>query len=188
MKDRDNKLIWEQYTSPGRNPDPAGGIPFSDGRGEMGPESSGAPTKFGFPYAKYASGNKYTEPRPEFQESDETSGEILVQGFGPDQATRPLEYPNHNPLGAELEPGPMYNAYVEWSWDGEDDPGGPTSPPTEPYVYNAEVTSIRDEDDVELVNDPAYAPIKDLVADALEGAGVSVMVAYGWNKPTRDDY
>lgn len=36
MKDKDAKLIWEQYKSPGREGDPKKSIPFPDGRGEMG--------------------------------------------------------------------------------------------------------------------------------------------------------
>jgi hypothetical protein len=36
MKDKDSQLIWEQYNSPGRRGDPKDGIPFPDGKGEMG--------------------------------------------------------------------------------------------------------------------------------------------------------
>ncbi len=37
MSNNDNMLIWEQYNSPGRTR--SGSIPFSDGRGEMKPDS-----------------------------------------------------------------------------------------------------------------------------------------------------
>lgn len=183
MQDKDTKLIWEAYSSPGRVG--GGSIPFPDGRGEMDHQDPGEdfPTQFGFPYRRYTSNGEYSKPEPEIIDSDHTSGTIDVQGFGPRRATRPLEYPNHNPLGAELEPGPTYNVYVEWDWDGEYDPGGPSSPGTEPYVYNAEVTSIIDENETELVKDPRCAPIIDLVEDEITGTSATMMEVYGWKKP-----
>lgn len=41
MNDNDTKLIWEQFTSPGRTG--GGNIPFADGRGEMQDPKVGAP-------------------------------------------------------------------------------------------------------------------------------------------------
>lgn len=43
MSDKDAQLIWEQYKSPGRVGNPRQGIPFPDGRGEMGEGSFGPP-------------------------------------------------------------------------------------------------------------------------------------------------
>lgn len=150
---KDNELIWEQYSK------------SSDGQ------------IFDYPYTNGRGG----APRPEFLEHSNYQGSVYVQRFGPEQARGPVKYPNHNPLGAKLEPGEYYEVTLNWDLYGAYYPQTETSPAEEPEVINVKVELIKNEDDVELQeNEPAHQAIVSLIVDTFDNSGVSDLEVYGW--------
>lgn len=182
MKDKDTQLIWESYNSnlnETMTPKPAndwekGKLMGMQTQQQQQPQQ----VKFDFPYTNGSGG----APRPEFvQQHSTVEGSFYIQQFGPQAATKPITYKNHNPLGNELAPGKFYEVHINWSWDGDNDPGDLYSPPTETYIDDVQIEQIQDEDGNDIPeSDVIWKHAQHLIDQSLQGAGQSDMEAYGW--------
>ena len=192
MQDKDQKLIWENYT----DSIPVSKPKFTSKERDrmMGVDkNTPKPTnikinkeeeitqannvRFELPYTNGRGG----APRPEMIEYDNYTGSFYIQQFGPSPASRPLEYPNHNPLGAKLEPGEYFEVHINWEWHGEHEADSFTTPGTEPQIDVPQIERILDEDGRDVPEShPIWRPATKIVDDHFDTAGESTMNTYGW--------
>ena len=193
MKDKDQKLIWESYTAvskpkfTSKERDRLMGVDKETPKPtkikiNKEEETSVGTTHnneviFGLPYTNGRGG----APRPEMIEYDNFTGSFYVQQFGPEPASKPLQYPNHNPLGAKLEPGEYFEVHINWEWHGEHEPDSLTTPGTEPQIDVPQIERILDEDGRDVPEShPIWQHAMKIVDDHFDAAGESTMNTYGW--------
>lgn len=192
MQDKDQKLIWEKYSlkiegieddfmdfadeNPGRNDRPKD----TSLKLRRPPQED---IKFDLPYTNGRGG----APRPEMIEHDNSTGSFYIQQFGPEPAAKPLQYPNHNPLGGKLDPGELFEVHINWEWYGEYEPDSFTTPGTEPQTDNPQIERILDEDGRDVPEShPVWKHATKIVDEHFYDAGESTMRMYGW--APEDDY
>ena len=188
MKDKDQKLIWESYTAVSKpkftskerdrlmdldkeTPKP------TNIKVNKEQDTNNNDVKYDVPYTNGKGG----APRPDMIEYQDFQGSFYIQQFGPGSATRPLEYPNHNPLGDKLEPGEFFEVHINWEWHGEHEPDSYTTPGTEPQIDNPQIERILDEDGQDVPEShPVWKHATSIVDDHFLDAGESTMNMYGW--------
>ena len=188
MKDKDQKLIWESYTAvskpkfTSRERDRLMGLDketpkLTNIKVNKEEDTNNNDVKYDVPYTNGRGG----APRPEMIEYQDFQGSFYIQQFGPGSATRPLEYPNHNPLGDKLEPGEFFEVHINWEWYGEHEPDSYTTPGTEPQIENPQIERILDEDGQDVPEShPVWKHATSIVDDHFLDAGESTMNMYGW--------
>jgi hypothetical protein len=194
MQDRDQKLIWESYTAVSKpkftskerdrlmgvdkeTPKPTKIKINKEEEVTRTADTSSDGAIFDLPYTNGRGG----APRPEMIEYDNYQGSFYIQQFGPEAATRPLKYPNHNPAGAKLEPGEFFEVHINWEWYGEHEPDSFTTPGTEPQTDNAQMERIVDEDGRDVPEShPVWQHATKIVDAHFQDAGESTMNMYGW--------
>jgi hypothetical protein len=188
MKDKDQKLIWESYTAvskpkfTSRERDRLMGLDKETPKPtnikvNKEEDTNNNDVKYDVPYTNGRGG----APRPEMIEYQDFQGSFYIQQFGPGSATRPLEYPNHNPLGDKLEPGEFFEVHINWEWYGEHEPDSYTTPGTEPQIENPQIERILDEDGQDVPEShPVWKHATSIVDDHFLDAGESTMNMYGW--------
>jgi hypothetical protein len=195
MKDKDQKLIWESYTAvskpkfTSKERDRLMGVDKETPKPiniKINKEEENTQTndvKFDLPYTNGRGG----APRPEMIEYDNSTGSFYIQQFGPEPATKPLQYPNHNPLGGKLYPGEFFEVHINWEWYGEYEPDSFTTPGTEPQTDNPQIERILDEDGRDVPEShPVWQHATKIVDDHFYDAGESTMRMYGWEP--EDEY
>ena len=194
MQDNDQKLIWESYTAVSRpkftskererlmgmdkeTPKPTNIKINKEEETSHVTDTNNGDIKFDFPYTNGRGG----APRPEFIEHSNNEGSFYIQQYGPSPATRPLEYPNHNPLGAKLEPGEDFEVRINWSWDGQYYAATETSPEEFPETIDPQIERIVDENDRDVPEShPVWKHAEALVDSFFQNASESDMNMYGW--------
>lgn len=189
MQDKDQKLIWESYTAvskpkfTSKERDRLMGVDKETPKPtniKINKEEEVTQTndvRFDLPYTNGRGG----APRPEMIEYDNFTGSFYVQQFGPEPATKPLQYPNHNPLGGKLYPGEFFEVHINWEWHGEHEPDSFTTPGTEPQTDVPQIERIVDEDGRDVSEShPVWKHATKIVDEHFYGAGESTMRMYGW--------
>jgi hypothetical protein len=195
MRDQDQKLIWENYNKSvpvskpkftskeiaalmgmDKNTPKPTKIKINKEEEVTQPGGSGGAI-FDLPYTNGNGG----APRPDMIDYDNYQGSFYIQQFGPEAATRPLKYPNHNPAGAKLEPGEFFEVHINWEWYGSHEPDSFTTPGTEPQIDNPQIERIVDEDERDVPEShPVWQHATKIVDDHFLDAGESTMNIYGW--------
>lgn len=188
MKDKDQKLIWESYTAVSKPKFTSKERDRLMGLDKETPkptnikvnkeeDTNSNDIKYDVPYTNGRGG----APRPEMIEYDNFTGSFYIQQFGPEPATKPLQYPNHNPLGDKLEPGEFFEVHINWDWYGEHEPDTFTTPGTEPQTDNPQIERILDEDGQDVPEShPVWKHATSIVDNHFLNAGESTMNMYGW--------